>query len=122
MGDIYYQPQNYGLRILDTIEDDSLSYEFDMLVVWQEIESDRLYWARDSGCSCPSPFEGCNAVSDLNYIHDGTIEAFEAAVNALGYGSLTEKGDLIRKVKTALAENFREWVLMERRKAGVVNE
>lgn len=31
-------------------------YEFDLRIVWQDKEG-RLWTERDSGCSCPTPFE-----------------------------------------------------------------
>lgn len=53
---IYYQPEAFGLTILDSIEYSGGSYEFDTRVVWQN-KLGQLFTARDSGCSCPTPFE-----------------------------------------------------------------
>lgn len=33
-------------------------YEFDMIVVWRQVETGELRAAHDSGCSCPNPFAG----------------------------------------------------------------
>lgn len=57
MSDIYYQPENYGLRTIGEVEFSSGSYEFDTSVVWQDVETGALYYAHDSGCSCPIPFD-----------------------------------------------------------------
>jgi hypothetical protein len=60
----YDSPEKLGLEIFGAASDDDLSYEFDMFVVWLDAEG-RLYYAYDSGCSCPSPFEDFQKVSDL---------------------------------------------------------
>ena len=54
---VYYNPEKFGLRIVGEIEWSIPCYSFDMTVVWQHINSGQFYWASDSGCSCPSPFE-----------------------------------------------------------------
>lgn len=54
--DIYYSPDHFGLEILGSIEWHDYAYEFDMTVVLRG-EDGQLYYADDSGCSCPSPFE-----------------------------------------------------------------
>lgn len=63
--DPYYQPEKFGLEIVAT-HDQPRCYDFDLFVVWKDINDD-LYWAYDSGCSCPSPFENYTAVSDLEH-------------------------------------------------------
>lgn len=56
MNNIYYNPESYGLEVVAEIEYSSGSYEFDTRVIWKDKQG--LYWtARDSGCSCPTPFE-----------------------------------------------------------------
>lgn len=64
--DVYSSPELHGLRIVETHEAPDLSYEFDMVVLWEDIKTRKRYWARDSGCSCPSPFENVRSVSELN--------------------------------------------------------
>lgn len=55
--DVYYTPEKFGLEIVGDVDYSSGAYEFALLVVWKD-ESGQLYYAEDSGCSCPSPFEG----------------------------------------------------------------
>src|SRR5699024_9882982 len=43
------------------------SYEFDMTRVYRKISTGELFYAEDSGCSCPSPFEDVEE-SDLTPI------------------------------------------------------
>ncbi len=53
---VYYNPEQHGL--VEIYECDVAdSYEFDRFVVWFKPQTNELFWASDSGCSCPSPFE-----------------------------------------------------------------
>lgn len=65
MSDVYGSPEKYDLEIVDVLDDPNACYRFDMLVVWRHMLSGKVYWFTDSGCSCPSPFEDCRAVEDL---------------------------------------------------------
>lgn len=55
--DVYDSPETFGLEFVDSIEWVGESYQFDMTVVWKEARG-KYYIGDDSGCSCPSPFEG----------------------------------------------------------------
>jgi hypothetical protein len=59
LSNIYYDPEAYGLTPIAEIDYSSGSYEFDIRVVWKD-RSGVLWTARDSGCSCPTPFEDHN--------------------------------------------------------------
>ena len=52
----YYGPEKLGLRAL-TLNEPDLSYEYNMLLFVKPNGSNEVYWAHDSGCSCPTPFE-----------------------------------------------------------------
>lgn len=54
--DPYSAPEKHGLTVLGTVERYSESYSFDLIAVWWA-EDGSIYYAQDSGCSCPSPFE-----------------------------------------------------------------
>lgn len=54
---IYYSPEDYGLRMLGTIELDDEPWQFHIVAVWQDIETGKVLYGYDSGCSCPLPFE-----------------------------------------------------------------
>lgn len=49
-------PQAYGLTLVARMDYSKESYSFDYRLVWVD-ESGRLWTARDSGCSCPTPFD-----------------------------------------------------------------
>lgn len=54
---IYYDPEKFGLKVVGELEYSSGSYEFDTRVVWMQKDTNKLLTLRDSGCSCPTPFE-----------------------------------------------------------------
>ena len=75
---VYYNPDKFGLHPIAEIGYSSGSYEFDIRIVWQH-ESGRYYTARDSGCSCPTPFENFAKIEDLEdysfaYIRDEALQ------------------------------------------------
>lgn len=57
MSNLYYNPTDYGLTILAQV-DLGYGYDYDLYVVFQDTRTGQLYTAHDSGCSCPSPFDG----------------------------------------------------------------
>ena len=58
MNEIYISPEKYGLREIGELDFSSGAYEFDLLVVWQDVSTRKFFMAEDSGCSCPLPFGG----------------------------------------------------------------
>lgn len=59
----YYHPEALGLTFFAEIGGYE-SYEFDIMAIWEK--DGKFYWAVDSGCSCPSPFEDFNSLDDLD--------------------------------------------------------
>jgi len=57
MSNIYYDPEKHGLRTVGEVEWSEPCYDFNLTVVWQDVDTGAYYYASDSGCSCPSPFE-----------------------------------------------------------------
>ena len=105
-GDIYYSPQNHGLEILGEI-DYGGAYEFDKLVVWREVETDKVFYGFDSGCSCPSPFEGFSDVSSLEEVTALTWPDFKDEIDGWcehhSDPDSPEKTDLLQQVSLLLA-------------------
>lgn len=65
MNSIYYNPEEFGLTTVGQIDwDNGDDYGFSMIVVWKDKDG-KLYWASDSGCSCPSPFEDFYKIDQL---------------------------------------------------------
>lgn len=61
---VYYSPEYFGLTAVGEIEWTDEEYQFDMTAAWVDA-SGRYFWADDSGCSCPAPFENFHSLSDL---------------------------------------------------------
>jgi len=55
----YNQPEQLGLEIIKVLKQPNMSYEFNILVSWLHKPTGRVFWKKDSGCSCPMPFETC---------------------------------------------------------------
>lgn len=72
-------PEKYGLTPIGHLYDPWACYSFDDLCVWKH-EDGRVFWATDSGCSCPSPFEDCKSLDDLTEVTNDTWGEFQDAV------------------------------------------
>ncbi len=73
--DVYSTPDKHGLEMVGDVEWDDESYEFNMTAVWRDKETGQFYWADDSGCSCPSPFEDYHGRDGLT---TGTADELDA--------------------------------------------
>lgn len=67
---IYSDPASFGLTTVGEIEWTDEEYQFDMTAAWVDA-SGRYFWADDSGCSCPAPFEDVRSLGDLQ---SGSLE------------------------------------------------
>lgn len=54
---IYNEPEDYSLELLESLDCHDGGYGFDKFAIWFSRDRGMLYYAEDSGCSCPSPFE-----------------------------------------------------------------
>lgn len=107
---VYYNPNKSGLEIVGELEYSSGSYEFDTRVVWifvnEESLEKRLLTARDSGCSCPIPFEdySVSTLEDITNEYESFLR--NERTNAPDYErenvSLEEVDALIEKCRKAL--------------------
>jgi len=102
--DPYYQPEAFGLTKLIEEDDPNASYSFDLFVIWKH-EDGRVFYATDSGCSCPSPFEWARGLEDLEELTDW--EEFENEVTIWSdYLEYPEgKHNLLRAAAEALHES-----------------
>lgn len=60
-----YCPEKLGLELVAYIEWTHRSYEFDLTKVWRKLDDGTLWYADDSGCSCPVPFEDTEELDRL---------------------------------------------------------
>lgn len=72
MRDVYHQPEEFGLTIVAEV-DFGCSYDFDMHVIWKDAAGVH-YYATDSGCSCPSPFEDYDSIESLERVDSRTYD------------------------------------------------
>jgi len=102
----YYYPEKSDLTLVASV-DFADCYEFDIVAVWKVNETGQMYYAFDSGCSCPTPFEDYRELDDLNPLNENTLEEFKQVVNEqYSYRSYSmtprEKGNFLRSVTITL--------------------
>lgn len=98
---VYYHPENCGLEVVAEIEYSDGSYQFDMRVVWRHLETGVLYTQRDSGCSCPTPFESYNDLASLEVVNIESL--MQEVASETANTTVMQRFDFIYKVRHALA-------------------
>lgn len=102
---VFYNPAECGLTSLSSIDEHGLSYEFNTMALWQDIKTDRVFYAQSAGCSCPTPFEEYFFESaDDNDLNEVTLWNFDAfIVNVSGFpATMDERQSFITDAKDAL--------------------
>lgn len=106
----YSNPEKCGLEIVaGPLDFSSGSYEFDYLIVWRDLATNKFYWGQDSGCSCPSPFEDARGLSDLTEL------PFDPnASSGFHYSRYAQAEDELRGAigSKIVADEFREYVTL----------
>jgi hypothetical protein len=110
-GNPYYYPEKSGLEKVAELDFSSGIYEFDLTVVWTHGDEKKFYWASDSGCSCPSPFEDFHEFEQLQsggfkQIRDELTRRFDGE----GWGNyvkITELHPVIEKLH-AISEGWND--------------
>lgn len=100
MPDVYYNPEKYDLTPVGEIYMSEPCWDFDIVAVWQHTPTGDLYWGRDMGCSCPSPFEDYRSLDKLTKLSSGNLAEF--AQELRGCYKQDDANDLLRKVRKAL--------------------
>lgn len=108
---VYYSPDKHDLEVVGDLELYEPNYSFDTVVAWRHVPTGEVYWAHDSGCSCPSPFENYNSVSDLTKISSENFSDLEEFV-AHAYDA-NARADFLRKVSLAIAGEWKRAVKSE---------
>lgn len=91
MSNVYYNPGEFGLTTVGEI-DAGGGYEFDTFAVWQDNGTGRLWYAEDSGCSCPSPFEDISFAQGMTEVH--TLQQLIDAVDTWTAGEYRDRDQL----------------------------
>ncbi len=89
MENVYYSPEKFGLEILGELKDPEAIDGFNTLIVLRGLETGRLFWATDAGCSCPGPFEDYTSIDTLAKITDDTWSDFQQTVALHAVGALS---------------------------------
>jgi hypothetical protein len=87
--DVYNQPERFGLELLGEFDVREPDYSFDIFAVWINRETRDLYFAVDSGRSCPSPFELFDSVESLT--HASKSEVIAAILSGLDDGDKADE-------------------------------
>lgn len=87
----YYDPEKFDLAIVHEIDDPNASYEYETMVLWRHADG-RLFYATDSGCSCPTPFEDFKTLNDLTELTDATFPQFVDAIDGFCTWTSNEEG------------------------------
>lgn len=103
---LYYYPEKSGLKIVAQIDYSDQCYQYDTRVVWKD-KRGQFFTARDSGCSCPTPFETFDLTNiDILSIRELRREVREEVNNKSQWSSpniSAEQGqEFVRKVELAL--------------------
>lgn len=101
---IYYNPQNVGVRPVAEVEAYEDDYSFDLFIVIQDKDG-KVYVAHDSGCSCPTPFEDHDFPQDFTEVHswDDVKREYDARFPEAGYRGRKS----IQGVRNAVVGAFR---------------
>jgi hypothetical protein len=104
----YMDPEECGLEPIAEIEYSDRCFQFDTRMVWREKNTGALFTARDSGCSCPVPFENYDSMSSLERLTNTDMlreEIREELIELLGWRPGGEQiAEEIAKVEAALRE------------------
>ena len=72
----YYHPEAMNLETIGEIEFSDGDYNFDTRVFWKELSTNKVYTARDSGCSCPTPFEDYDTIESLTLVQNSDFQMY----------------------------------------------
>ncbi len=102
MSNVYYDPKECGLDLIETLDEPDLSYEYRTLIVVRDQATGRLFYAEDAGCSCPTPFEDYHfSTADDTNLDEITPQNWDSFVREVdGFPApMSEREDLIAKVR-----------------------
>lgn len=96
---VYHSPKDHGLYVVVEVELAEADYSFNLLVVWKHKDTGDLYWATDSGCSCPSPFEDYGSIEQLDKLDD--LRAIELELKESSWVQPSERRDVMAQIMEA---------------------
>ena len=107
---VFCSPEKLDLELVETLEEDGLCYAYNTFIVVKHVPTGRLFYAEDSGCSCPTPFEEYKFKgpddTDMAEVKLGhKLEEFEKRLLDWGSGAgigIDELDDVVQKMKKEL--------------------
>ncbi len=105
----YYAPEKLNLDMV-SYDKSSGSYEYDTICFWATPDG-RVFTACDSGCSCPTPFEGYEG-KDLEEVVAGLerVGSVEQGMSIIESWQPDKKSDYQQRISDADVEEFRKWL------------
>ena len=101
---LYGSPESWGLEVVGEV-DSGGDYEFDKTCVWRHKSSGALFWAHDSGCSCPLPFENYSSLMELDTLTSKEdFKAFEMFLEK-NHRLHNNLGILLNRVQRLMEDN-----------------
>ena len=76
-GNPYYYPEKCGLTIVCSYDRDNEPWQFNIVCLWQDLETGKYYVGEDSGCSCPTPFEDFHSLGDMTEVDWLTVKKIQ---------------------------------------------
>lgn len=73
-GNPYYNPEKCGLQLVTSYDRDNEPYNYNLVVLWMDLETGKYYVGEDSGCSCPVPFELFGSLADMKEVDEHTAK------------------------------------------------
>lgn len=101
---IYSSPEKFGMQVVCELEDPDASYTFDTVVVWRQADTGLLFFARDSGCSCPVPFEDATPIPLTTKAFDAEMQGWLNSRYGSVAGVVAAYNAFMVKVNAARAE------------------
>lgn len=103
---LYSNPKAAGFRLVDTLGFTDQSYSYDFRAVWEDVKTGVLYTKRESGCSCPMPFEYVTSLSDMERVRGLAQfkDEYREAVKRDYSPSAVEFNAFVAKVEKALVK------------------
>lgn len=96
-----YNPESWGLRIIGEIELSELDYSFNTLIIWKR-QDGKVFYAQDSGCSCPTPFEDFHSFSQMIEVTKESLNTLRDTLRSSNYAMNHGAQDLMYKVRDSL--------------------
>ena len=105
----YYNHEELGLDIV-VFDQPDMYYEYNTLIFVKAKEGQRVFWAQDSGCSCPTPFEDYEgSTSEEVFAKMARVPSFEEAQKIIwSWKKKWDDGTMIQ-VPSADLRRLREW-------------